>query len=119
MKTSIHCPPARRQLGWPLSLRLLVAVVVVVAVSTFADAQDPDSSRTTTAERNWQYPSHGPTRAQAGAADPNRSTWDLYPWHASVTAGPAWFGGDNLSGSPAFVAEGRLAKDLTDEVYAV
>ena len=27
--------------------------------------------------------------------------------------------GDNLSGSPAFVAEGRLAKDLTDEAYIV
>jgi hypothetical protein len=117
MKTSFPCRPARRQVGRRLSSGLLVATLVIF-VSTAARAQDPDSSPTT-ADRNWQYPSHGPTRSEAKAADPNRSTWDLYPWHASVSGGPAWFGGENLSGSPAFVAEGRLAKDLTDEAYVV
>jgi len=117
MKTSLPCRPARWQVGRRLSSGLLVATVVMV-VSAAARAQDPDASPTT-ADRNWQYPSHGPTRSEAKAADPNRSTWDLYPWHASITGGPAWFGGENLSGSPAFVAEGRLAKDLTDEAYIV
>jgi hypothetical protein len=120
MHTSSPFRGAGRPVGSRLSPALLTAIVGVFVSSSAgaARAQDSDSGATT-AERNWEYPSRGPSRSEARAADPNRSGWDPYPWHWSVAAGPAWFNGDNLSDTPAFAVEARLAKDLTDEVYLV
>ena len=102
--------------------RLVLAAITALPLSSWgavaARAQNTDAD-TTTSERAWAYPSRGPSRSQARAADPNRSWWDQGSWYASATAGPAWFGGDGLSRSADFAAEGRIARDLTDEVYLV
>jgi hypothetical protein len=114
----------RRRTPRPLestpSFRVLTALGLALAAAsggaTYAQESD---SRPTTGEREWAYPSRGPSRAEARAANANRPGWDPYSWYASVSAGPAWFNGDGLSDSADFAAEGRLAHDLTDEVYLV
>ena len=97
---------------------LLVALLITACAADAARAQDGEADPTTD-QREWNYSSRGPARREAGSRDPGRSWWNEGPWHASIAAGPAWFGGDNISDSVGFVAEVKLARDLTDEVYAL
>jgi hypothetical protein len=117
-----HASPRRgtQRFRKPLPVWRGVTLTAVALASTIAGAaQAQDSDSTTTSDRNWAYPSRGPSRSEARAPDPNRPGWDPYSWYASVSAGPAWFGGDRMSNSAGFAAEGRVAHDLTDEVYVL
>ena len=104
---------------FPRGSSAVMAALFIASCGAFtARAQDPnDDAGSTTAQRDWSYSSRGPTRSEARASDPNRSAWDQGSWYASISAGPAWFGGDNMSNSTGFALEGRVARDLTDEVY--
>ena len=96
---------------------VVAAIVGVLALAAPARGQEGDDATTT--PRDWAYPSRGPGPGQGQHTDPNRSWWDTGSWYASVSAGPAWFGGDDMSDSVDFAVEGRVARDLSDEVYLV
>jgi len=110
------CRNRRRSASCLVRLASLILFTSLGAAAARAQASGPDDGATTS-ERNWAYSSRGPSRSQARASDPNRSWWDQGSWYASISAGPAWFDGDGLSGSADFAAEARVARELSDEVY--
>ena len=94
----------------------LAAAFLASSGPSSAVAQGADDGKTT-AERDWAYPTKGPTREQARTPGPEAPWWQQGPWYAGVEAGIGWFDGDGLTNAPDFVAEGRIACDLADEFY--
>jgi hypothetical protein len=116
MDTTDHPARAARRAHFRLALPL-IAATLIASLAPAARGQDtkPDSDATTS-QRDWAYSSRGPARGQS---DPNKSWWDTGYWYGSVSAGPAWFGGSEMSDSVDFSIEGRIARDLSDDVYLV
>ena len=95
------------------------ACLLIAAAPVVTRAQETRPDDATTSDRDWAYPTRGPTREQARSADPNRPLWQEGPWFGSVAAGLVWFDGDNLSGSADFAADLRLGFDLSNEASLV
>ena len=109
-----------RALGHAALLRTLLGVALALAVLGDApalgqerDAAEPDAAPATTAQRQGTSDTRGPART----TDPGQSV--VRPWYFTATAGPAWFGGDDVSDATSFAGQVRLARDLSDEAYLV
>lgn len=117
MKTTHHA--WRGRLG-VASMFVLIALGAVPARAAELAVQDDgaaDGGSRTTADRAWTYDTRGPS--QSGAVKPGTQWWETGPWFVIVSAGPAWFDGDDLDNSVSFAAQVRVARELSRNAYIV
>ena len=100
--------------GLVAAFALLVTVIgQAPARGQEGETVTPDGDSRTTAGRQWSYDTRGPRHATG----PGQSV--VRPWYFTASAGVGWFGGDDISDTPGFAGQLRLARDLSDEAYLV
>jgi hypothetical protein len=114
MKTTHH---AWRVRCWAAGALVLIVVGAAPARAGGYLTQDDaaDGGARTTADRAWTYDTRGPN--QSAAEKPGTQWWETGPWFMVVSAGPAWFDGDDMANSVTFAGQVRVGRELSRSAY--